>query len=73
MITALLSLLLLVDATETSASAPAPAVSAVPAAKTAPTEERKICKREASTESRLGNKRICLTKEQWKLRERAEG
>ena len=71
MITALFSLLLLVDATETSASEPAP-VSSAPAAKTAPAEERKICKREASTESRLGNKRICLTKEEWELRERVD-
>ncbi|HET6940807.1 MAG TPA: hypothetical protein VFH89_01460 [Sphingomicrobium sp.] len=28
--------------------------------------EKKICKREESTESRLGGKRICLTAEQWK-------
>ncbi len=73
MITALLSLLLLVEATETTAATAAPAESAVPAAKAAPAEEPKVCKREASTESRLGNKRICLTKEQWKLRERSEG
>ena len=43
MITAILSLLLLVDATEASASTPAP----TPAAKTAPAEEPKVCKREA--------------------------
>jgi hypothetical protein len=72
MITALFSLLLLVDSTEASASAPAPAEPAASTAKAAPTEEPKICKREATTESRLGSKRICLTKEQWNQRERAD-
>ena len=31
--------------------------------------EKKICRREESTESRLGAKRICLTAEEWRARD----
>lgn len=71
MITAFFSLLLLADVS--AASAPAPAPEATGPAKAAPAEERKICKREGSTESRLGNKRICLTAKEWELRKKSEG
>ncbi|MGH6706057.1 MAG: hypothetical protein ACREB1_04535 [Sphingomicrobium sp.] len=69
MITALFSLLLLADLPTNSVSAS----STTPAAqKETPKEERKICKREDSTESRLGGKRICMTAEEWKVRKRSE-
>jgi len=29
-------------------------------------KDKKICRREENTESRLGGKRICMTAEQWK-------
>lgn len=62
-----LSVLLL--ATETAA-----ATTAQPAQVQQPTEapkaERKICKREAATESRLGAKRVCLTAAEWRERQR---
>jgi hypothetical protein len=64
---ALLSVLLL--ASETPAAV-APSTD-VPAAE-APKEEKKICKREGSTESRLGSKRICLTAAEWKARDTGE-
>lgn len=35
----------------------------------APKAERKICKREAATESRLGAKKICMTAAEWKARD----
>ena len=35
-------------------------------------EEKKICKREAATESRLGAKKVCLTAAQWKARDTGE-
>ena len=68
MITPLFGLLLL-------ASDPAAAASAQPAVQPtaeAPKEERKICKREASTESRLGAKRICLTEAEWRARDNGD-
>jgi hypothetical protein len=43
-----------------------------PAVAEAPTEEKKICKREAATESRLGAKKVCLTAAQWKARDTGE-
>jgi hypothetical protein len=43
---------------------------AAPAQAEAPKAERKICKREDATESRLGAKRVCLTAEQWRERQR---
>jgi len=49
-----------------SATAQAPAQQATADADKADKAEKKICKREESTESRLGGKRICLTAEQWK-------
>ena len=47
-----------------SAQAQAPAATAEP--DKAGKDEKKICKREENTESRLGGKRICMTAEQWK-------
>jgi hypothetical protein len=69
MITALFSLLLLAElpTNSTTDSSTAPA-----AQKETPKEERKICKREDSTESRLGGKRICMTADEWKARKRSE-
>ena len=70
MITALFSVMLLADATAATTStttAEAPA-----AATEAPKEERKICKREMATESRMGSKRICLTAAEWKARSDGE-
>jgi len=61
---ALLSLLLL--ASDTSASAPAEPVA--PATAEKPKAERKICRREEATESRLAAKRVCLTAAQWQAR-----
>ena len=46
-------------------TAQAPAQAPAEAAK-ADKNEKKICRREESTESRVGGKRICLTAEQWK-------
>lgn len=42
------------------------------AAVEAPKEEKKICKRETATESRMGSKRICLTAAEWKARDTGE-
>ena len=59
----LLSLLLL--ASDTPAAAPAE-----PAPTTAekPKAERKICRREEATESRVAAKRVCLTAAEWQAR-----
>lgn len=62
----LLSALLLASETPTVTTAAQEA----PAA--APKEEKKICKREMATESRLGSKRICLTAAEWKARDMGE-
>jgi hypothetical protein len=62
-----LSVLLL--ATETAAATPAQATQAQTSAETK--SEKKICKREQATESRLGSKRICLTAQQWRERQDA--
>jgi len=35
----------------------------------APVDERKICKRDDSSSTRLGSKRICLTAAQWRARD----
>ena len=64
MITALFSVLLL--ASDAAAAAPAPASTE------APKEEKKICKREMATESRMGSKRVCLTAAQWRERQNDE-
>lgn len=65
----LLSVLLLTASpTATDAAAiPAPA----PAAE-APKAERKICKSQGVSESRMGAKRICLTAAEWKARDTGE-
>jgi len=63
----LLSVLLL--ASETPAAV-APSTDAT--ASEAPKEERKICRRETATESRLGSKKVCLTAAQWKARDTGE-
>lgn len=64
----LLSVLML--ASESTATPPATAAGAqtVQSAEAAKAE-RKICKREAVTESRMGAKKICLTAAQWRVRE----
>lgn len=68
MITLLLSVMLAAtDATATATAATTPAVASQSAE--APKSERKICKRDRSTESRLGSKRTCLTAAEWKARE----
>ena len=62
------------DPTATDASA---AVASTVAAKAAPSseakpEEKKICKRAGATGSRTdNNKKVCLTKAQWRALERA--
>lgn len=61
----LLSLLLLGADTPAETAQPAPAASSAEA----PKEEKKICKREMATESRMGSKRICLTAAQWRQRQ----
>ena len=66
MITIALSMLLL--ASDTTAAAPTQSVEASQAAE-APKIEKKICKREQATESRMGSKRICLTAAEWKERQ----
>ena len=63
MIPALLSVLWL--ATEVPATSNQPD----PAPAEASKEERKICKREMDTTSRMGSKRVCLTAAQWKARD----
>lgn len=69
MITALFSVMLLTaDTTETATAAAPEAPAAVEASK----EEKKICKREMASESRLGSKRICLTAAEWKARSNGE-
>ena len=71
MITELLGVLMMVSDTSaaatTQASTPAAAVEAQ-----APKEEKKICKREAATESRLGAKKVCLTAAQWRARDNGD-
>lgn len=65
---ALVSVLLLVAAPSATATASA-ATSASPVQPTAPKEEKKICKRDDDTTSRLGAKRICLTASEWRDRQ----
>jgi hypothetical protein len=67
MISALFSVLLLASDT---AAAPAPAA---PAATETPKAERKICKREMDTTSRMGSKKICMTAAEWKSRDIGDG
>ena len=61
---ALLSLLLL--ASDTSATAAAEPSAPTSAEK--PKAERKICRREEATESRVAAKRVCLTAAEWQAR-----
>ena len=68
MFTVALSLLVL--ATETVAATPAQPTEVQQTAE-APKAEKKICKREQATESRMGSKRICLTAAEWKERQNA--
>jgi len=65
MFTVALSVLFLAAASDTAAT-----TTTAPQGAEAPKAERKICKREESTESRLGGKRVCLTAEQWRERQR---
>ena len=37
-----------------------------------PKEPKKICRRYAASESRLGAKKICLTADEWKRRDKEE-
>ena len=66
MITALIGAMLF--ASEATAATPAETIPA-PAAVEAPKEDKKICKREEASESRLGAKRVCLTAAQWRDRQ----
>jgi hypothetical protein len=50
-----------------SADTGAAPAAAKPAAE--PVKERKICKTEAQSESRLGGKKICMTAKQWRARQ----
>jgi predicted transglutaminase-like cysteine proteinase len=68
MFTVALSVLL--AASSTAAATTAAPTQAAPQAAEAPKAERKICKREEATESRLGGKRVCLTAQQWRERQR---
>ena len=63
----LLSVLLLASETPAAVAPPTDATAAE-----APKEEKKICKREGSTESRLGSKKVCLTAAQWRARDTGE-
>lgn len=38
----------------------------------APKKEKKICKREATTGTLYGSKRICMTAEQWRARNKRQ-
>ena len=67
MIAALFSVLLF--AADTSATNTTTQPEQVPAAGEAPKEEKKICRREMATESRMASKRVCLTAAQWKARD----
>jgi len=67
MLTVALSVLLL--ATETAVPAPQQPATAISQPVEAQKAEKKICKREQSTESRMDSKRICLTAAQWKERQ----
>ena len=69
MITLLSVLLFASDTAATAVQPEATAPAAVEAGKDQAKEERKICKREDDTTSRMGSKRICLTASQWRARE----
>lgn len=67
MIAALFSVMLL--ASDAAATVPAPEPLATVEA---PKDEKKICKREMASESRLGAKRVCLTAAEWRARSGAK-
>jgi hypothetical protein len=67
MFTVALSVLFLAAGSDTAAAA---TTATVPQATEALKAERKICKREDATESRLAAKRVCLTADQWRDRQR---
>jgi hypothetical protein len=54
-------------ANSTTADAGGAPATTIPAAK--PKAERKICRAQTTSESRLGGARICLTRAQWRARE----
>lgn len=64
----LLSLLLLAS----DAPAATPAEPSAPATAEKPKAERKICRREEATESRLAAKRVCLTAAEWQARSKGD-
>lgn len=66
MIPVLFSVLLLAADTSASSGQAEPATTE---ATEAPKEERKICKRDIDSASRMGSKRICLTAAEWKARD----
>lgn len=66
MIAALFSVLLFASDTSAAATQPQQGSNATTEA---PQEEKKICKREMATESRMGSKRICLTAAEWRERQ----
>lgn len=65
----LFSVLLFASDTSSTAVQPEPVAAAIEAPKEQAKEERKICKREDDTTSRMGSKRVCLTAAQWRARE----
>jgi len=68
MLSVLLSVALAAAAPAAVASGePAPAAQPASASEAAPAEEKKICRRIDSSQSRLGAKRVCKTAEDWKL------
>ena len=69
MTTALLSVLLLASEAAAVASTATPATAEAVKTDEAVKAERKICKRESTTESRMGSKRLCLTASEWKARQ----
>lgn len=69
MFSLLLSVLLVAETPATDAATASTAAATVPAAE-APKKERKICRRDVVSTSLHGSKRTCLTRSEWKARER---
>jgi hypothetical protein len=66
------ALMLSADAiTATSSTTAATTSQDASATADAPKDEKKICKREQDSTSRMGSKRVCMTAEQWKKRDTA--
>jgi hypothetical protein len=59
----------LLMAGDVASSSTATTANPAPVASEEPKEEKKICKRQADTTSRMGSKRICLTAAEWKERQ----